>query len=44
MRFTVLVWAVWFQVAFGLLLLFTAGCCGIVPLCRFSGNAVWCAV
>ena len=52
MRFTVSVWVVWFQVAFGLLLLFTTGrcgvvllCrCGVVLLCRFGGNVVGCAV
>lgn len=40
MRFTVSVWVVWFQVAFGFLLLFTTGRCGVVLLRRFGGNAV----
>ena len=40
MRFTVSVWVVWFQVAFGLLLLFTTGRCGVVLLCRFGGNVL----
>ena len=44
MRFTVSVWVVWFQVAFGLLLLFTSSRCGMVVRCRFGGNAVGCAV
>ena len=44
MRFTVSVWVVWFQVAFGLLLLFTTGRCGVVLLRRFGRNAVKCAV
>ena len=42
MRFTVSVWVVWFQVAFGLLLLFTTGRCGVVLLRRFGENAVGC--
>jgi hypothetical protein len=40
MRFTVSVWVVWFQVAFGLLLWITTGRCGVVLLRRFGGNAV----
>lgn len=44
MRFTVSVWVVWFQVALGLLLLFTSSRCGMVVRCRFGGNVVGCAV